>query len=132
MIAMKLNSESHIKALRLSKLAFAKVKPTSEHKKETLLLAFEQIKPILKEYMKENHVLAVELDLKNRKYLALEPIPNVERNFWVEQWLNGELSTRRFKAQLKRRFQWVQFLSFSDFLSGVEAWLMGKVVQHGF
>jgi hypothetical protein len=126
MIAMKLNSESQIKALRLSKLAFAKVKPTSEHKRETLLLAFEQIKPILKEYMKENHVLAVELDLKNRKYLVLEPIPNVERNFWVEQWLSGELSTRRFKAQLKRRFQWVQFLSFSDFLSGVEAWLENR------
>jgi regulator of replication initiation timing len=123
---MKLNSESQIKALRLSKLAFAKVKPTSEHKRETLLLAFEQIKPILKEYMKENHVLAVELDLKNRKYLALEPIPNAERNFWVEQWLSGELSTRRFKAQLKRRFQWVQFLSFSDFLSGVEAWLENR------
>jgi regulator of replication initiation timing len=126
MIAMKLNSESQIKALRLSKLVFAKVKPTSEHKRETLLLAFEQIKPILKEYMKENHVLAVELDLKNRKYLALESIPNVERNFWVEQWLSGELSTRRFKAQLKRRFQWVQFLSFSDFLSGVEAWLENR------
>jgi hypothetical protein len=78
--------------------------------------------------MKENHVLAIELDLKNRKYLVLEPIPNVERNFWVEQWLNGELSTRRFKAQLKRRFQWVQYLSFSDFLNGVEAWLMEKVV----
>jgi regulator of replication initiation timing len=129
---MKLNNATSIKTLRLTKLAFAKVKPTSEHKRETLLLAFEQIKPILKEYMKENHILAIELDLKNRKYLVLEPIPNVERNFWVEQWLSGELSTRRFKAQLKRRFQWVQFLSFSDFLSGVEAWLMGKVIQHGF
>ena len=123
---MKLNSESQIKALRSTKLAFAKVKSTSKTKRETLALTFEQIKPILKEYMRENHVLAVELDLKNRKYLALESIPNVERNFWVEQWLSGELSTRRFKAQLKRRFQWVQFLSFSDFLSGVEAWLENR------
>jgi hypothetical protein len=123
---MKLNSESQIKALCLTKLAFAKVKPTSEHKRETLLLAFEQIKPILKEYMKENHVLAIDLDLKNRKYLVLEPIPNAERNFWVEEWLSGELSTRRFKAQLKRRFQWVQYLSFSDFLSGVEVWLENR------
>jgi len=112
---MKLNSESQIKALRLTKLAFAKVKPTSQKKRETLALCFEQIKPILKEYMKENHILAIELDLKNRKCLVLEPIPNVERNFWVEQWLSGELSTRRFKAQLKRRFQWVQFLLFLIF-----------------
>ena len=121
---MKLDIESQIKALRLTKLAFAKVKPTSKHKRETL--AFEQIKPILKEYMKENHILAIELNLRSRKYLVLEPIPNAERNFWVEQWLCGEVSTRRFKAQLKQRFQWVQYLSFSDFLSGVEAWLENK------
>jgi hypothetical protein len=129
---MKLNNGTSIKTLRLTKLAFAKVKPTSEHKRETLLLAFEQIKPILKEYMKENQILAIDLDLKKRKYLVLEPIPNVERNFWVEEWLSGELSNKQFKKKLKQRFQWVQYLSFCDFLSGVEAWLMGKVVQHGF
>jgi regulator of replication initiation timing len=126
MVAMKLNTESQIKALRSTKLAFAKVKPTSEHKKETLALAFERIKPILKEYMKENHILAIELDLKNRKYLVLEPIPNDERNFWVEQWLNGELPNKQLKKKLKQRFQWVQYLSFSDFLSGVEAWLENR------
>jgi hypothetical protein len=93
---------------------------------ETLALAFEQIKPILKAYMKENHVLAIELDFKNRNCLALESISHVERNFWVEEWLNGELSTRRFKARLKRRFQWVQYLSFSGFLSCVEAWLENR------
>ena len=82
--------------------------------------------------MKENSVLAIEIDLKNRKYLTLEPIPNAERNFWVEQWLNGELPNKQLKKKLKQRFQWVQYLSFSDFLSGVEVWLMGKVVQHGF
>jgi hypothetical protein len=125
-LAMKLDNATKIKALRLTRLAFAKVKPTSQKKRETLALCFEQIKAILKEYMKENHVLAIELDLKNRKCLVLEPIPNVERNFWVEQWLSGELSTRRFKALLKRRFQWVQYLSFSDFLNGVEAWLENK------
>jgi len=121
---MKLDIESQIKALRLTKLAFAKVKPTSKHKRETL--AFEQIKPILKEYMKENHILAIELNLRSRKYLVLEPISNAERNFWVEQWLNGEVPTRRFQAQLKQRFQWAQYLSFSDFLSGIEAWLENK------
>ena len=47
MVAMKLNSESQIKALCSTKLAFAKVKSTSNHKKETLLLAVEPIKPIL-------------------------------------------------------------------------------------
>jgi len=123
---MKLDIESQIKALRLTKLAFAKVKPTSKHKRETLALAFEQIKPILKEYMKENHILAIELNLRSRKYLVLEPISNAERNFWVEQWLNGEVPTRRFQAQLKQRFQWAQYLSFSDFLSGIEAWLENK------
>jgi len=123
---MKLDVQRQIKTLRLSKNAFDKVKPTSEHKRETLALAFEQIKPILKKYMEENNILAIELDLKNRKYLVLEPIPNAERNFWVEQWLNGKLSTRRFKTQLKRRYQWVQYLSFSNFLSGVESWLENR------
>jgi hypothetical protein len=125
-LAMKLDNATKIKALRLTRLAFAKVKPTSQKKRETLALAFEQIKAILKAYMKESRVLAIELDLKNRKCLVLEPIPNVERNFWVEQWLNGELPNKQLKKKLKQRFQWVQYLSFSDFLSGVETWLENK------
>jgi hypothetical protein len=123
---MKLNVQRQIKTLRSSKLAFAKVKPTSKRKRETLASAFEQIKPILRKYMEENHILAIDLDLKNREYLVLEPILNAEKNLRIEQWLNGELSTSRFKIQLKRRYQWVQYLSFSDFLSGVESWLESR------
>ncbi|MEM3700700.1 MAG: hypothetical protein QXL57_07545 [Candidatus Bathyarchaeia archaeon] len=132
---MSINVEGQLKALRLTKEAFDKVKPTSKHKRETLRYAVEQIKPLLKRYMRDNHVLAIELDYRKRRYLVLEPMPNAERQFWVNEWLEGDIPTKKLKQKLKVRYQWVQYLSFSDFLSGVEAWLlerMGKVGKCGF
>jgi hypothetical protein len=46
-----------LKVIYLSKKAFQQLKPTSKHKRETLAYAFEQIKPILRKYMKTNHIL---------------------------------------------------------------------------
>lgn len=98
-------------------------------KRETLILAFEQIKPLLERYMKENYVSAIRLDLETKHLSALEPISNAERHFWLEEWLNSEISTRQLKKRMKQHYHWVEYVSFSDFLSGVESWLRG--VQHG-
>ena len=116
-------------ALHLTMKAFKELKPTSKHKRETLAYAFEQIKPILKKYMKENHILELELNLKTKHVLALEPIKNGEREAWINLWLNNEVSTKQLEERMKLRFQWVEYLSFSDFLNGVESWLRG--VQYG-
>jgi len=120
---------SSLKTLLLSMKAFTNVKPKSKHQTETLAYAFEQIKPILKKYMDENQILQLEINLKNKHALALEPIDNAERQFFIESWLNNEISTKKLTEKLKQRFQWVEYLSFSDFLCGVESWLRG--VQHG-
>jgi len=113
-------------ALRLTMKAFKELKTTSKHKRETLAYAFEQVKPILRKYMKENHVLALELNLKTKRLLVLESIPNAERTFFVEEWLNGEISTKEFRKKLRKRFQWVQYFNLADFLEGVEVWLYPK------
>ena len=117
-----------LKALQKSRLAFQKVKPTSFHKRETLAYAYEQVKPLVKRFMRENNVLALEVNLKTKHVLALalEPIQNFERQFFVDSWLNNEISTKELKDKLGKRFQWVKYLNFSDFLSGVENWLTQK------
>jgi hypothetical protein len=115
-----------LKALQKSRLAFQKVKPTSFHKRETLAYAFEQIKPILKKYMNENQILQLEINLKNKRAFTLEPIDKFERQFFVDSWLNNEISTKELKDKLGKRFQWVEYLNFADFLSGVENWLIQK------
>jgi hypothetical protein len=115
-----------LKALQKSRLAFQKVKPTSFHKRETLAYAYEQVKPLVKRFMQENKILALEVDLSNRHVLACEPIQNFERQFFVDSWLNNEVSTKELKDKLGKRFQWVKYLNFSDFLSGVENWLIQK------
>jgi len=112
-----------LKVVYLSKKAFEKLKPTSKHRRETLAYAFEQLKPILKEYMKENHILALEIDLKTKHALALEPIHNGEREAWLEMWLNNDVSTEKLEKRMRLRFQWCEYLSFADFLEGVELWL---------
>jgi len=113
-----------LNALRKSIIAFEKIKPTSKHKRETLYYAYEQVKPLIKRYMKANNILALEVDTQTFECMALEPVQNFERNFFVERWLEGNLSTREFKRRLKQRFQWVGYFSFADFLRGVEAWLV--------
>jgi hypothetical protein len=116
-----------LKALQKSRLAFQKVKPTSFHKRETLAYAYEQVKPLIKRFMGENNVLALEVNLRTKRALALEPIQKVERQFFVDSWLNNEISTKELKGKLKHRFyHWVEYLNFSDFLSGVENWLTQK------
>lgn len=101
-------------------------------KRETLAYAFQQVKPILKEYMEKNHVLRLELDLKNKHALVLEPICNGEREAWIQLWLDGEVSTEQLRKRMKLRFQWVQYYSFIDFLEGMEFWLKEKSgeIQH--
>jgi len=94
--------------------------------RRTLILTFEQIKPILKRYMKENHVLRLEVNLKNKHAFALEPICNGEREAWLRLWLNDEISTKQLRKRMKERFQWVEYLNFADFLNDVEAWLKLK------
>ena len=97
-------------------------------KRETLAYAFQQVKPILKEYMEKNHVLRLEVNLKNKHALALEPVRNGEREAWIQLWLDGKVSTDQLRKRMKLRFQWTEYLSFSDFLDGIESWLRG--VQH--
>jgi hypothetical protein len=91
-------------------------------KRETLAYAFQQIKPILKEYMEKNHILRLELNLKNKHALVLEPIWNGERDLWIRLWLDSDASSKQLRKRMKRRFQWVEYISFSDFLEDVEAW----------
>lgn len=116
-----------LNALRKSITAFEKLKPTSKHKRETL--TFNQamlatpLKPLIKRYMKAHKILALELDLKTLRCLTLEPIQNWEKDLHVRMWLEGELKTSDFQEKLKKKWQWVEYLSFSDFLRGVEAWL---------
>lgn len=95
-------------------------------KRETLAYAFHQVEPILKEYMESTNKYELEVDLKNKHCLVFEPVENGERQFWVEQWLDNELSSERLTERLKTRYQWVEYLSFADFLCGVEAWLKLK------
>lgn len=89
---------------------------------ETLAYAFVQVLPVLKDYWKQKHTLAFELNFKTRHVLVLEPICNGEREAWLEMWLNGEVSTRQLKERMRQRFQWVEYYSFSDFLEGVKVW----------
>jgi len=112
---------SFLNQIQLTKKAFS----LPEAKRETLTYAFQQVKPILKEYMDENGILQLELDLKKKTAFVLEPIPNGERNLWIRLWLKGECSTRKLRERMKQRFQWVEYLSFCDFLEGVESWLRG-------
>lgn len=121
-------------ALTLTIQAFEKVKPTSAKKRETLAFCFEQVKPILEKYMEENNIPLVQVDLKTREALVVEPIPNAVKNVWVEEWLNGELQTEQFKEWLNYKFQNTHYVNFADFLRDVEFWLekrKGKVVCYG-
>gem|GEM_PF-3257086 len=122
-------------ALKLTIQAFEKVKPTSAKKRETLALCFEQVTPILKEFMEANNIPYIEVDLETRRALVVEPIPNAIKQVWIEQWLNGELSTEQLKEWLNCKFQNTHYLNFADFLKDVEFWLYekrkGKVVCHG-
>ena len=108
-----------LQTLRLSIKAFELRKP----KRETLSYAFHRIEPILKEYMMFTKKLELEVDLNNKHCLVFESIPNGERQFWVEQWLNNELLTEQLSERLKPRFQWAEYLGSADFLKGVELWL---------
>ncbi|MEM5867514.1 MAG: hypothetical protein QXG39_06310 [Candidatus Aenigmatarchaeota archaeon] len=122
-------------ALKLTIQAFEKVKPTSAKKRETLALCFEQVTPILKEFMEANNIPYIEVDLETRRALVVEPIPNAIKQVWIEQWLNGELSTEQLKEWLNCKFQNTHYLNFADFLKDVEFWLYekrkGKLVCHG-
>jgi hypothetical protein len=115
-----------LKALQKSRLAFQKVKPTSFHKRETLAYAYEQVKPLIKRFMRGNNVLALQVNLRTKHALALEPIQNFERQFFVDSWLDNEISTKELKGKFEKRFQWVEYFNFADFLSGVENWLIQK------
>ena len=123
---MNTNVATDLKTLRLTRKAFTNVKGTSKHKIETRAYAFEQIKPILKEYMEENHILKLEVNLKRKTAVALEPILNGERDLWIRLWLNGEVSTKQLRKRMKQHFQWVQYLSFNDFLESMKYWLREK------
>ena len=116
--------ETSIKTLRLSKKAFQLWKP--KLKTETLLLAIEQIEPILKEYMVENDILRLELDVEDKSVVALEPIPNGQRDFWVKQWLRNKLSTEKLIGMMDERFEWVEYCDIGVFLDSVEWWLKEK------
>lgn len=121
---MNTSIETNLKTLRLSKKAFQLCKP--KPKTETLLLALEQIEPILKEYMVENDVLRLELDVGDRSVVALEPIPNGQRDFWVKQWLKNKLPTEKLIEIMDERFEWVEYCDVAVFLDGVEWWLKEK------
>ena len=92
-------------------------------KRETLAHAFHQVEPILKEYMEFTNKYELEVDLKNKHCLVFEPIERVERRFWVDEWLDSKLSSKQLCEKMKRRFQWVEYVSFADFLRGIELWL---------
>jgi len=98
-------------------------------KLDTLGLCFEQIKPILKRYMEKNQIPYIKVNLKTRKALVVEPIPNAVKQWVIEQWLNNQLSNERFKEWLGYRFQNVHYLNFADFLETVKSQLKGDV--HG-
>jgi len=115
-------AKDSLSRLELTKKAFSLRKA----KHETLALAFQQIKPILEKYMKENHILELELNLKNKHVLALEPIDNGERDLWIRLWLDGDASAKQLEERMKHRFQWVEYLRFSGFLENVEAWCKEK------
>jgi hypothetical protein len=123
---MILDVETSLKTLSLTIQAFTKINPTSFHKRETLTYAIEQIEPLLKRYMRKNKILALEVNLRNKHALTLEPIQNFERQIFVDSWLNNEISTKELKSKLKQRFHWVEYLNFADFLRSVEGWLTQK------
>lgn len=130
---MTLTPYSVEKALAFTIKAFEKVKPTSAKKRETLAYAFEQIEPLLMRYMKENNIPLLKVDLKTKRALVVEPVPNAIKQAWVEQWLSGELSTEQFKEWLRCRYQNAFYFNFADFLKDVEFWLFkkGERVSHG-
>jgi len=131
---MNTNVSAALKTLRLTRKAFTNVKGKTKHKIETRALAFEQIKPILKQYMEENHILQLDLNLKDETAFALEPVGNGERDLWIRLWLHGDCSTRKLRKRMKQRFQWSEYPSFNDFLNGMEFWLKQKSgdIQHDY
>jgi hypothetical protein len=94
-------------------------------KHDTLIMAFEQIKPILERYMEKNQISYIKVDLKTKEALVVEPIPNAVRQFWVNEWLEGECSTEELKKWMDCRFQNTHYLNFADFLETIKSQLKG-------
>jgi hypothetical protein len=109
-------------ALKLSIKAFK----LRRVKHDTLIMAFEQIKPILERYMEKNQIPYIRVDLKTKEALVVEPIPNAFRQFWVDRWLDGECSTEELKERMNCRFQNTHYLNFADFLQNLEGETYGK------
>jgi hypothetical protein len=94
-------------------------------KHDTLAFCFEQIKPILKEYMEKNNIAYIKVDLKTREALVVEPIPKAVKQWVIEQWLSNELSNEELKEWIECRFQNVHYSNFADFLKILEGELYG-------
>jgi hypothetical protein len=115
-------TSTHYKALDYTIKAFKLRKV----KYDTLVLCFEQIKPILERYMEKNQIPYVRVDLKTKEALIVEPIPNAMKQWIIEQWLNNQLSNEDFKKWLGYRFQNTHYLNFADFLQNLEGETYGK------
>ena len=92
---------------------------------------FEQLKPILEQYMKEQEILSLNLSLKDGDFETVEPISHGEREMWVSMWLKGELTSKQLLGEIrdfkKYHFQTVAHgYGFDGFLREVEAWLEEK------
>lgn len=120
-------AEDFLSRVELAEKAFSLRKA----KRETLAYAFQQIKPVLEEYMKENCVLELEVNLEDGDFETVEAISHGEREMWVSMWLKGELSTKQLLKAIRdfRKFH-VQRVShgygFDGFLREVESWLKEK------
>lgn len=112
-------SENNLKVIQLTKKTFQ----LRKCKLITLHYAIEQIEPILKKYMENKDVLKITFDLRKKHVLALEPIENCERNMWIRLWLDNEFSTEKLVENMKHNYQWVEYVSISDFLNGIETWI---------
>ena len=80
---------------------------------------FDKIpKKIIEAYMIENHILRITLDFKEGTALVYEPIRKEEKELFVHLWLNGELSTKKLRSQMKQIYRWTQYC-LEDFLKMV-------------
>ena len=73
----------------------------------------------IKNWVLKNDVLKVEINRKDNVILALMRKTNMDYQIFIEEWLNGNLSTVEFEKFLEEHYWLVQYF-YDDFLEEIK------------